>query len=189
VAIGKNAKTGDELLLRGRTEAKLTSSAPVLKLKTKAEGRTLSFAKDDDFEAVEKKLSVKHEMEGYSKKYGSGAVVISDMYSEKGGVEGLNTLGHSMTWEVEVPEDGSYNLVIKHASWGGEEGFVERLLEINGTSYNAVFAATENYGQTASDFAAGLSEQKVELKKGKNTITLYAKTGNMKLDWLGLLKK
>lgn len=189
VAIGKNAKTGDELLLRGRTEANLTSSAPVLKLKTKAEGRTLSFAKDDDFEAVEKKLSVKHEMEGYSKKYGSGTVVMSDMYSERGGIEGLNTLGHSMTWEVEVPEDGSYNLVIKHASWGGEEGFVERLLEINGTSYNAVFAATENYGQTASDFAAGLSEQKVELKKGKNTITMYAKTGNMKLDWLGLLKK
>ena len=143
-----------------------------------------------DHEALKNNLTVLIEAENFASKTGAGGMYNTRKFLSGGaGVTNFNDFGDSMTWEVNVPQNGTYDLVIKYVSWSAViPGIAERLIEINGNLGLAEIAETENYGSKEEDWIASRIKTRMDLKKGANNITIYPISGLWNFDWLGLIK-
>ncbi|MEU6088858.1 carbohydrate-binding protein [Streptomyces sp. NPDC047085] len=123
-----------------------------------------------------------------------GAAKASDVQGAKaaGGVYvgGLNTVGASATWSVDVPEDGAYTLFVNYSVPGEDQ---EMTVTVNGKPFGSKLGL-DNYAHAPNgDFTKGWTTSYVwpTLNKGPNTISLSCQPGdkcNVLLDQVWLKK-
>ena len=92
-----------------------------------------------------------------------------------------------MSWKIKVPKTGDYDLVMKYVGWDGADGAIQRLFQINGVVGAAYLPATNNYGQSESEWIASRVKAKIHLEEGENILTLYPQLGSWNFDWIGLV--
>lgn len=189
ISIRGGAKPGELLLLREGEQVKITGDNPSIVLRALAGAEILKGEKIPVDEA-KKLCTVFVEVEDYTKKDTDGRIYDTRAFLSGGaGVTEFNNFGDSMTWEVEIPEDGEYDLVLCYVGWSGNQGLLERMYNINGNAASFNMPETGNYGQVASEWITSRIPASVKLEKGINEITLYPKSGNWNFDWFGLIKK
>lgn len=106
------------------------------------------------------------------------------------GVQFFDEVGSRMVYDVEVPEEGDYNLVIKYVSWG-EGGTATRSFNIDdGMDYSFTVELTEDYGTKPEIWRAAVIDEPVHLTAGKHLLNIDVMTPGMwNIDWVGLIKK
>ncbi|MFJ8137115.1 carbohydrate-binding protein [Streptomyces sp. NPDC096013] len=120
-----------------------------------------------------------------------GATLASDVEGADaaGGVyvTGLNTVGASVSWQVNgIPSDGTYTVFAHYSSTSDDQ---QMTLSVNGKKFGSPFSL-KNYAKAADgDFAKGWTTSFVwpSLTKGSNTLTLSCENGdncNVLLDQL-----
>ncbi|MFJ9629227.1 carbohydrate-binding protein [Streptomyces sp. NPDC101175] len=120
-----------------------------------------------------------------------GATLASDVKGADadGGiyVTGLNTVGASVSWQINgIPSDGTYTVFAHYSSTSDDQHMT---LSINGKKFGSPFSL-KNYAQAADgDFAKGWTTSFAwpSLTKGSNTVTLSCESGdncNVLLDQL-----
>lgn len=191
VNILSDAKAGDLLLLNPDEQIYITGENPVLKLRSLAGGNEFSGPRDFNHKAVKDRLDILVEAETYVfLETATGRNWARDILSGGAGISWVHTFGDSVKWEFEVPESGEYYLALKYAGWGGdEEGNLNHLIDINGTSGNMKLPVTNTYGQADNELTGTVCEQPVYLEAGKNYMWIYPKQGSWNLDWIGFIKK
>jgi hypothetical protein len=142
-----------------------------------------------DFDAVKDSLTVFFEAESFIGRCASGASVYStrSFLSGGAGVTGFNNPTSILTYEVEVPEDGKYDLVVKYVSW--EQDGAVRSLYVDGKEYGFSLPKTSGWGTTPSEWIAGVAPLSIELTKGKHTLVVQPRLGLWNVDWFGLIKR
>lgn len=185
----KAASNGDRILLNANESIVVTGDDPSLKLVSASSVKYKS-EKIADHEDLKSKLSAFAEAEKFVSKDGAGGIYNSRKFMSGGaGVNEFNTLGDSMTWELNVPEAGTYDVAIKYVSWSPVlPGVSERMIEVNGVLGLTEIAETGNFGSTPEDWVATRISTKLTLKKGVNKLTIYPISGLWNIDWVGLIK-
>lgn len=103
------------------------------------------------------------------------------------GVTNHNTEGTSLGYEVEIPEDGDYELSMKYVAW--LDGGAIRAVSIDGKVFNIPLPKTESWGADPGDWRAVVSQNTINLKAGKYTMYIEAVLGSWNLDWIAFTKK
>lgn len=185
----KGGLKGDRLLLNANESIVVSGENPVLVLKS-ASSVKYEAEKITDPEALKSELDVFVEAENFYSKTGDGGVYNTRKFMSGGaGVTSLNILGDSMTWEVNVPESGDYDVAIKYVSWSPVlPGVSERIVEMNGVLGLAEIAVTDTFGSTPEEWIGTRIKSKFSLKKGVNKLTIYPISGLWNIDWVGLVK-
>ncbi|MGW4286014.1 CBM35 domain-containing protein [Streptomyces sp. NPDC004673] len=110
-----------------------------------------------------------------------GAAPASDIKGAKsaGGsyVGGLNQVGASVTWTVDVPKRGKYTLNVNYGVPGKD---ANTTLTINGTSQNRPLNMSNFAHAPAGDWERGWTHTwaNLDLQKGSNTISISCGNGN-----------
>ncbi|GGN60909.1 hypothetical protein GCM10011579_026600 [Streptomyces albiflavescens] len=122
---------------------------------------------------------------------GTGVATASDVdgASSDGGVyvQGLNSVGASVTWTVNgIPEDGLYTLFAGYSATGDNQSMT---LTVNGKTFGSKLNLGNFTGAADGDFAKGWTQTYAwpTLNKGTNTISLSCQAGdkcNILLDQL-----
>jgi mannan endo-1,4-beta-mannosidase len=97
-------------------------------------------------------------------------------YSGTGYVWGFHEPGDKLTFSVQAPAGGMYDLAIRYATPGGRKGYY---LDVNGAKFEGMFLRTADAFVT---HPAG----RVELKQGENTITMEKYWGHHDIDYIEL---
>lgn len=185
----KGGAKGDRLLMNKDENIVVSGDSPVLKLKS-ASSVKYEAVKIDDPDTFKNELNAFEEAENFKSKSGDAKIYTTRSFLSGGaGISTFNNFGDSMTWEINVPEAGNYDVVIKYVSWSAVvPGVAERLIEVNGELGLAQIAETENYGSAPEEWVASRIKTNATLKKGKNIITVYPISGLWNIDWIGLIK-
>ncbi|MER7919392.1 MULTISPECIES: carbohydrate-binding protein [unclassified Streptomyces] len=101
-------------------------------------------------------------------------------------VGGLNQVGASATWSVDIPSDGDYTLFTGYSAAGEDQSMT---VTINGKAYGSKLGLKNWRHAADNDFAQGWTRSYVwpALKKGNNTISISCQPGdkcNVLLDQL-----
>lgn len=142
---------------------------------------------DPDYEAAYKAMEVIVEAEDYVSK--TGTTRLSQGTTAFTGVSQLNPLDSSATYEVTIPEDGTYNFVIRAASW--QRPWPVRCLEIDGEQFVfELFETGASYGGVPEDLQPFTIHANKVLKAGTYTfkITSFDGNGFWNYDWIGFDK-
>ncbi|MEW2625689.1 CBM35 domain-containing protein [Streptomyces sp. NPDC048106] len=117
-----------------------------------------------------------------------GATTASDVKGSTSGsyIGGLNTVGASVTWTVDIPSDGTYTLFARYNNPGDDQSMT---LTVNGKEFGNKFNLSNFTHQ--SDPAQAWTETYAypTLNKGANTVSLSCQQGdkcNVLLDQLWL---
>ncbi|MER6035449.1 MULTISPECIES: carbohydrate-binding protein [unclassified Streptomyces] len=103
-------------------------------------------------------------------------------------VGGLSTVGASVTWTVDIPEEGAYTLLARYNNAGEDQSMT---LTVNGQKYGSGFNFANFTHQTDPKLAWTESFAYPNLNKGSNTLSLSCAPGdkcNVLLDQLRLKK-
>jgi len=144
-----------------------------------------------DYDAIKPSLAWFTEAENWSSPAtGVRAYTTRSWLSGGKGVQFFDDIGSTMEYEVEVPEDGEYCLVIKYVAWG-ENGIPTRTFNFDeGVDYGFTVDKTDDHGTKPEIWRAVTIEQPTYLAAGKHTLSLgVTNEGMWNLDWLGLIKK
>ncbi|MFF8993310.1 carbohydrate-binding protein [Streptomyces sp. NPDC014983] len=103
-------------------------------------------------------------------------------------VGGLNQVGASVTWSVDVPSDGPYTLFTGYSATGEDQSMT---VTVNGKGFGSKLGLKNWRHAADNDFAQGWTRSYVwpTLKKGNNTISISCQPGdkcNILLDQLWL---
>lgn len=91
-------------------------------------------------------------------------------------VDGMTSPGASVTWTVQVPQDGAYTYFVSYGNAGEDAGLT---LAVNGTKRDKPLNM-KNWGH-ATDWSKAWNTTTfawVDLKKGANTLTLSCEAGD-----------
>ena len=103
------------------------------------------------------------------------------------GVMLLNELGDKLCYDVDIPEDGNYDFVIKYVAWNPNGA--EKVVDIDRESFKITLASTPGWGSTPEQWCAARAEISKPMKKGKHSVYLEALVGEWNIDWFGFIRK
>lgn len=140
-----------------------------------------------DYDGIKSQLTVFKEAED-AQLLSKGAAIYStrQFLSGGAGVQLLNTPGQKAEYNITIPEDGVYDLVVKAVAWEGE---TKRIFSIGDTDYLVNIAPTASWGTTPEQWVATKAPIGAELKAGNYTIVIEPHTLSWNYDWLGLIKR
>lgn len=142
----------------------------------------------DDHESLKESAAVFMEAEN-AKTIGSGRIYNTRKFMSGGaGITEHNTPGTLLTYELEVPEDGDYQMAMKYVSWK-DGGAAKRSVGINGKVYTIDFPLTAGWGSEPEEWRAVTSNETIHLTAGTHTVNIEAVSGMWNLDWIALIKK
>jgi len=140
-----------------------------------------------DYDGIKSQLTVFMEAEDATF-LSKGASIYSTrkFLSGGAGVQLLNTPGQRAEYNITIPEDGTYDLVVKAVAW---EGDTKRIFSVGDTDYLVSIASTSSWGTTPEQWVATKAPIGAELKAGNYTIVIEPHTLSWNYDWLGLIKR
>ncbi|MET8718518.1 carbohydrate-binding protein [Streptomyces misionensis] len=131
---------------------------------------------------------------GSSVQLSGGATTATEVQGAQGAggkyVGGLNQVGASATWSVDVPSDGTYTLFTRYSATGEDQSMT---VTVNGKEFGSKFGLKNWRHAADGDFAQGWTRSYVwpTLKKGNNIISISCQPGdkcNVLLDQLWIKK-
>ncbi len=104
------------------------------------------------------------------------------------GISQLNASNASATYKITIPEDGTYNAIIRCAVW--QEPWPVRTIEIDGENYAFQLPNTGGWGGSESDFKPVTIMMNKFLKAGEYTFKIgsFNGEGAWNYDWIGFTK-
>ncbi|MBU5449833.1 DUF4962 domain-containing protein [Acetivibrio sp. MSJd-27] len=143
--------------------------------------------KIDDHEALKKSCTVFLEAEDFASKEGASAKYDTRAFLSGGaGLTQLDSTNDSAAYEFEIPESGTYRMVLKHVAWN--EGTQRQF--ILGT-YTGMFTCplTDGWGSVPEQWKGMEVKNDFYLEAGKHKLTLRGLNYNWNVDWIGFVKK
>ncbi len=165
-----------------------------LRLKTSGSRKSTSSEQRDDFDAVKNELASFKEAEHFLTTGGSGKF---DVYTTRGflsngtGVANWATTGQNITWRLNVPESGRYDVVLKYVGgWDRNDDLLatKRALKLGDGVYTTNIKRTFDWGTEHKYWKAVRIGTGQYLAKGTADLTMWHVSGPMNLDWVGLIK-
>ncbi|TYP79338.1 carbohydrate binding domain-containing protein [Paenibacillus methanolicus] len=180
------------IYLDAAPEVILRGTGGTLRLRTAGSGDLTETVVEEDYDAVKDGLASFKEAEFFTSTAGGKFDVYTSraFLSNGTGVAAWSQKGQSITWQLDVPESGQYDLVLKYvAGWDMPEGeLTTRLIQIGGDLYTAKAEKTFNWGTEPQYWKALRIETGTALTAGKVTVTMWNVQGPMNLDWVGLVE-
>ncbi|WP_187433972.1 DUF4962 domain-containing protein [Paenibacillus methanolicus] len=170
----------------------MEGSGGTLRLRTAGSGERTDTEAVDDYDAVKDGLASFKEAEFFESTAGGKFDVYTSrpFLSNGTGVAAWNQKGQSITWKLDVPQSGQYDLVVKYvAGWDltGEDQ-TTRLIQLGGDMYTAEAPKTYNWGTEPQYWKALRIKTGTSLAQGSATVTMWNVLGPMNLDWVGLVE-
>lgn len=106
------------------------------------------------------------------------------------GISKLDNINDSMTYTINVPEDGYYDFAVRAAVW--LEPLPERTITIDGKLYVFTVPMTGGWGGNGpDDFLGHRISANAYLTAGEHKLTLgvFKAGGYWNVDWIGIIKK
>lgn len=141
---------------------------------------------DDDFTAKGQLTVFKEAEDATFLSKGAAIYSTRQFLSGGAGVQLLNTPGQRAEYNITIPEDGVYDLVVKAVAW---EGDTKRIFSVGDTDYLVNIAPTASWGTTPEQWVATKAPIGAELKAANYTITIEPHSLSWNYDWLGLIKR
>ncbi|WP_143106673.1 carbohydrate binding domain-containing protein [Cohnella sp. OV330] len=162
-----------------------------IRLRTAGMGALTETEVADDYDAVKEGLASFKEAEFFQSTSGGNFDVYTSrpFLSNGTGVAAWDQKGQSITWQLDVPQAGKYDIVVKYvAGWGlsGDDQST-RLIQMGGEMYTAKAPPTVDWGTQPQNWKALRIKSGTHLEPGKTTLTMWNVLGPMNLDWVGLV--
>ncbi|MEG2669506.1 MAG: heparinase II/III family protein [Oscillospiraceae bacterium] len=205
----RNCSLGDVLVANSKEEISVKDLESLdveikLELNSLATGK-MKVSTERNSNAAKSKCDVVVEAENFKKKLGNGVAYNTRSFLSGGaGITEFNVSGDYMSWNMDVPEDGEYDIVIRYVSWDGtnirpagttlaekplkKDYKLIRFFKLGDEKDEFVAPMTGSYGSTEEEWAALRVHSKAQLKKGENELKIWAKSGLWNIDWIGLVK-
>ncbi|WP_158543729.1 DUF4962 domain-containing protein [Cohnella sp. OV330] len=162
-----------------------------LRLRTAGSGELTETEAADDYDAVKDSLASFKEAEHFQSTAGGKFDVYTSrpFLSNGTGVAAWDQKGQSISWQLDVPQSGKYDVVVKYVAGWGLTGDVQssRLVQLGEAMYTAEAPRTVDWGTQPQYWKALRIKTGTELAQGKTTLTMWNVLGPMNLDWLGLI--
>ena len=143
--------------------------------------------KIDDHEALKKSCTVFLEAEDFASKEGASAKYDTRAFLSGGaGLTQLDSTNDSAAYEFEIPESGTYRMVLKHVAWN--EGTQRQFIL---DTYTGMFTCplTDGWGSVPEQWKGMEVKNDFYLEAGKHKLTLRGLNYNWNVDWIGFVKK
>lgn len=162
-----------------------------LRLRTAGTGALTETEVADDYNAVKDDLASFKEAEFFQSTSGGNFDVYTTraFLSNGTGVAAWDQKGQSIAWQLDVPQAGKYDIVVKYvAGWGltGDDQST-RLVQMGGQMYTAEAPRTFDWGTQPQYWKALRIKTGTHLEQGTTTVTMWNVLGPMNLDWVGLI--
>ncbi|CAI6015852.1 DUF4962 domain-containing protein [Cohnella sp. JJ-181] len=173
--------------------AKIIVPHPIgtLKLRSVGSGEKSPAVQAADYDALKADLDVFAEAETFSGYEGGDISAYSTRPFLSGGqgISGWNNPGQSITWQLQVPEAGKYDVAIKYAGgWNSETGFAPRLVKLGSQYYTSDLPRTFDWGTQPQYWTAVTIKTGTDLPAGTLDLKMWNISGAMNVDWIGLIK-
>ncbi|CAI6030986.1 DUF4962 domain-containing protein [Cohnella sp. JJ-181] len=161
-----------------------------LKLRSAGAGGITPTAATSDYDTVKESLDVFAEAESFVDTDGGTFNVYSSRPWLSGGkgVSNWATVGQNMTWNLNVPEAGNYDIVIKYVAWEATSGLPARLIQLGNKFYTAEAETTYDFGTLPEYWKALTVHADAPLPAGQVQLKMWNVRGPMNMDWIGLVK-
>lgn len=176
--IGKNAKFF------------IPSVTGALKLRSVSPGGVTPTEATANYDVLKDKLTVFAEAESFIETNDGNFNVYSSRPWLSGGkgVSQWNALGQNITWKLNVPEAGNYDLAIKYVAWELADSLPTRLIKLGNQYYTAEAERTVDQGTKPEYWKAMTVHTGTTLPAGEVELKMWRVSGAMNLDWVGLVK-
>jgi len=189
VNVLNNSKVGEISFLPKKIGFLATGKEDV-RLKLTSLSKGTYFGIDSDFETLFPQVTILAEGEdSYENNMPGTSKYNSNNAKPKGGVIQLPAITEGYAkWEIEVKEEGYYDLGMRYAAWGAES--YKKVLQIDDDKYfNLDSTAFGGIGRNPQDWSHPKFDLNVYLTPGKHDITLWGVEGMANFDWLGFIKR
>lgn len=169
----------------------LPEETGTLKLRSAGTGALTPAESSSDFDAVKESLTVFQEAESYIHTDGGATAVYNTRPWLSGGqgVSNFATVGQNITWNLNVPEAGTYDIVFKYVAWEDVAGAPTRLIQLGNGFYTAEAEKTFDWGTLPEYWKALTVRSGTALPAGQVQLRMWNVQGPMNLDWVGLVKR
>ncbi|UKS29505.1 DUF4962 domain-containing protein [Paenibacillus sp. HWE-109] len=162
-----------------------------LKLRSAGSGAKTPADATADYDTVKSGLDVFAEAESFSDSDGGALSIYSTRPFLSGGkgVTGWSNPGQSISWMLNVPEAGKYDIVMKYVGgWDLTNGITTRLIKLGSQFYSAEAPTTTDWGTKPEYWRASTIHSGTNLPAGPVELKMWDVMGAMNLDWIGLVK-
>ncbi|MFC3800741.1 DUF4962 domain-containing protein [Cohnella sp. GCM10012308] len=183
-------------LIDANASVLLKGATGVLKLKNLGSGAPLQTEQYQDPDQTRQTLGIEwQEAESFTQWNGTKQPTVYDtraFLSNGKGVSNWDQFGVSLKWKLNVPETGTYDLVLKYV--GGWDLATEadtdsvRYVTLGDDIKYFKLPKTESFGTTAEQWRGLRVKTGVQLSAGIVDLTMYHSRGGVNLDWIGLVK-
>ncbi|MCL6605046.1 MAG: DUF4962 domain-containing protein [Paenibacillus sp.] len=170
----------------------MTGQSGSLKLRSLSASQPLTTDVRTDYDDVRGTLAIGQEAESF---IASGGGVFTrytnrPFLSNGTGVGNWLNKGQWLTWEIPVPKQGHYDLIVKYvAGWDLPVGQITtRFLKVGNAGYKFEAPTTADFGTAPDKWRSLRVRMNQELQPGKIQITMWSSGGAMNMDWLGLVE-
>jgi hypothetical protein len=159
-----------------------------LKLRSAGSGTATPTDQAVDFDAVKTGLEVFAEAESYSDADSGISTYTSRAFLSGGaGVSGWNNPGQTITWQLNVPKAGYYDVALKYVGgWELVGTNMKRLIQLGSKLFSAEAPNTPGWGSTPEEWRAAIFHTKMYLPAGPVQLKMWNVIGASNIDWVGL---
>ncbi|MGO4544105.1 DUF4962 domain-containing protein [Paenibacillus sp. 2TAB23] len=159
-----------------------------LKLRSAGSGAATPVEQSAEFDAVKAELDIFAEAESFtSADTGISTYNTRAFLSGGVGVTGWNNPGQTITWQLNVPEAGYYDVAMKYvAGWELTDGNPKRLIQLGSEIHSAVIPKTLRWGSLPEEWSAATVHTNTYLPAGTATLKMWNVVGASNIDWVGL---
>ncbi|KRF10152.1 hypothetical protein ASG89_01020 [Paenibacillus sp. Soil766] len=169
----------------------IPSVTGALKLRSVSPGGVTPTEATANYDVLKDELTVFAEAESFiDNEDGNFNVYSSRPFLSGGkGVSQWNALGQNITWKLNVPEAGNYDLAIKYVAWELADSLPTRLIKLGNQYYTAEAERTVDQGTKPEYWKAMTVHTGKTLPAGEVELKMWRISGAMNLDWVGLVKR
>lgn len=161
-----------------------------LKLRSAGSGAATPMDQSAEFDAVKAGLDIFAEAESFGSA-DSGVTTYNTRSFLSGGVgvSGWSNPGQTITWQLNVPEAGNYDVAMKYVGgWELSGAPMKRLIQLGPDLFSAEIPSTPSWGTTPEEWRAATIHAGTYLPAGPVTLKMWNVVGASNLDWIGLKK-
>jgi hypothetical protein len=161
-----------------------------LKLRSAGSGAATPLDQSANFDAIKAGLDVFAEAESFSSADSGITTYDTRKFLSGGvGVNGWSNPGQTITWELNVPEAGYYDVAMKYVGgWELSGAPMKRLIQLGSGLVSAEIPSTLGWGSTAEEWRAVTVHTGTYLPAGTVTLKMWNVIGASNTDWVGLKK-
>lgn len=180
------------MFLESKPKVILKGNGGTLRLRSAASGPITTSEQLDDYDAMKNELAVFKEAEFFQKIEGGGTFgsYSRAILSNGKGVGDWNTVGQNISWTLDVPKSGRYDIVIKYVGgWNVEDpNGTMRMVKLGDAYYLTKAARTFNWGTAPEYWKALRIGTGQYLEQGTTELRMWHVNGAVNLDWVGLIE-